>query len=55
LLALKHCWSISTGVYNPDLAMSSYHLFTYLKYWSRSQHFNNNKELIEGVKTWLNS
>jgi hypothetical protein len=28
-------------------------LFTYLKNWFRSQHFNNNEEFMEGVKTWL--
>jgi hypothetical protein len=41
--------------YNTDLAPSDYHLFTYLKNWLRSQHFNNNEELTEGVKTWLSS
>jgi hypothetical protein len=40
--------------YIPDLAPSDYHLFicTYLKNWSRSQCFNNNEELMEGVKMW---
>jgi hypothetical protein len=38
--------------YNPDLAPSDYSLFTYLKNWLGSQHFNNS-ELKEGVKTWL--
>jgi hypothetical protein len=33
--------------YSPDLALSGYHLFTYLKKWLGSQ------ELTEGVKTWL--
>jgi histone-lysine N-methyltransferase SETMAR len=41
--------------YSPDLALSDYHLFTYLKNWLGSQRFNNNKELMEGVKTWLSS
>jgi hypothetical protein len=41
--------------YSPDLAPSDYHLFTNLKNWLRSQHFNNNEELMEGVKTWLSS
>jgi hypothetical protein len=41
--------------YSPDIALSDYHLFTYLKNWLRSQHFNNNEELMEGVKTWLSS
>jgi hypothetical protein len=40
--------------YTPDLAQSGYHLFTYLKRWLTSQRFSNN-ELMEGVKTWLNS
>jgi transposase len=39
--------------YSPDLAPSNYHLFTYMKNWLRSQCFNSNKELMEGVKTWL--
>jgi histone-lysine N-methyltransferase SETMAR len=37
--------------YNPDLAPSDYHLFTYLKNWLGSQSFNNNEELMEDVKT----
>jgi histone-lysine N-methyltransferase SETMAR len=41
-------------LYSPDLAPSDHHLFThtYLKNWLRSQDFNNNEELMEGVKTW---
>jgi hypothetical protein len=39
--------------YSLDLALTDYHLFTYLKNWLRSQRFNNNEELMEGVKTWL--
>jgi hypothetical protein len=35
--------------------LSDYHLFTYLNNWLRSQRFNNNEELMEGVKTWLSS
>jgi hypothetical protein len=42
------------SLYNPDLAPSDYHLFTYLKNWLSSQRFNN-EELIAGVKMWLNS
>jgi hypothetical protein len=40
-----------------DLAPSDCRLFTrtYLKNWLRSQRFNNNEELMEGVKTWLSS
>jgi transposase len=41
--------------YSPDFAPSDYHLFTHLKYWLRSQCFNNKEELMEGVKTWLSS
>jgi histone-lysine N-methyltransferase SETMAR len=43
--------------YSRDLAPSDYNLFTltYLKNWLRSQPFNNNEELMEVVKTWLNS
>jgi histone-lysine N-methyltransferase SETMAR len=37
--------------YSPDLALSNYHLFTYLKNLLRSQHFNSNEEFMEGVKT----
>jgi histone-lysine N-methyltransferase SETMAR len=41
--------------YSPDLAPSDYRLFGYLKNWLRSQRFNNNEELMEGVKKWLSS
>jgi hypothetical protein len=41
--------------YSPYLAPRDYHLFTYLKDWLRSQFFNNNEELMGGVKTWLSS
>jgi hypothetical protein len=41
--------------YTPDLAPSGYHLFTYLKNWLKSQQFNSNEELMEGVKVWLRS
>jgi hypothetical protein len=57
LLALEHCWSISTGsclttiLNSPDLTPNDYHL----KNWWRSQRFNNNEELTEDVKTWLRS
>jgi hypothetical protein len=39
-------------LYSPELAPRDYLLFTYLKNWFRSQHFNNNVELMEGVKIW---
>jgi hypothetical protein len=39
--------------YSLDLTPSNYHLFTCLKNWLEAQHFNNNEELMEGVKTWL--
>jgi hypothetical protein len=41
--------------YTPDLSPSNYRLFTYLKRWLRSQCFNINEELMEGVKMWLSS
>jgi hypothetical protein len=37
--------------YSPDFAPIDYNLFTDLKNWLRSQRFNNNEELTEGVKT----
>jgi hypothetical protein len=41
--------------YSPDLAPSDYYLFTHLNNWLGTQRFNNNEELMQGVKTWLNS
>jgi hypothetical protein len=41
--------------YNPDLAPSDHHLFSYLNNWSRSQRFNSIEDLIEGVKACLSS
>jgi hypothetical protein len=41
--------------YSRNVTLSSYHLFTCLMNWLGSQHFNNNEELMEGVKTWLSS
>jgi hypothetical protein len=38
--------------YSPDLALSNYNLFTYLKSWLRSLCFNS-QGMTEGVKTWL--
>jgi polysaccharide deacetylase 2 family uncharacterized protein YibQ len=38
-----------------DIITSNYHLFTYLKNWLGSQHFNDNEELMEGVRMWLSS
>jgi histone-lysine N-methyltransferase SETMAR len=44
-------WELSDHLpHSPDLALSDYHLFTYLKNWLRSQCFNNNEEMNEGVK-----
>jgi hypothetical protein len=49
-------WEVSDHpFYSPDLVSSEYRLCTYLKNWLRSQRFNNNEELMEGVKTWLSS
>jgi transposase len=39
--------------YRRELTPSDYLMFTYLKSWLGSQRFNNNKELMESVKTWL--
>jgi hypothetical protein len=41
--------------HSSDLTLRGYHLFTYLRNWLRSQNFNNNEKLMEGVKTWLSS
>jgi hypothetical protein len=41
--------------YSPALAPSDYHLFICLKNWLRSQLFNNNEELMEGIKPCLSS
>jgi hypothetical protein len=46
-------WELSDHPYSSDLALSDYHLFTYLMNWMGSQHFNS--ELMEGIKTWLSS
>jgi hypothetical protein len=35
---------------SPDLAPSSYHLFTNMKNWLLSQCISSNEELMEGVK-----
>jgi hypothetical protein len=41
--------------YSPDLAPSDSHLSTYMKNGLILQRFNNNEELMDGVKTWLYS
>jgi transposase len=49
-------WELSDyPPYSPDPVPSDYHLLTYQKNWLRSQYFNINEELMEGVKTWLSS
>jgi hypothetical protein len=49
-------WELSDNPpYSPDLALSDCHLCIYLKNSLRSQRFNNNEELMEGFKTWMNS
>jgi hypothetical protein len=60
LLALEHCWSISTGsclttLLTVLIAQSGNHLFTYLQNCLGSQRFTNNEELMENVKMWPNS
>jgi hypothetical protein len=53
---LEHInWELFDHPHGPDLAPSDCHLFTYLKNWLRSQRFNNNDQLMEGVKTRLSS
>jgi hypothetical protein len=37
--------------YSPDVTPSYCKLFIYLKNWLKSQHFYNNEELMEVVKT----
>jgi hypothetical protein len=41
--------------HNPVFALRYFHLSTYMKNWLRSQCFNNNEKLVEGVKTWPSS
>jgi hypothetical protein len=41
--------------YSPDFVPSHYHIFTFLNNWLGSQRFNNNEELMEGVKISLSS
>jgi hypothetical protein len=36
--------------YNPDLILSNYHIFTYLKNMFILQHFNNDEKFMEGLK-----
>jgi hypothetical protein len=57
LLALEHFnWELFDHLpYSPDLTPGDYQLFTYMKNWLGSQRFNNNEELMEGVKPWLSS
>jgi hypothetical protein len=53
---MKHFnWELFDHPNSPDLAPSDYHLFTCLKNWLGSQRFNNNEEMMEGVKTRLSS
>jgi hypothetical protein len=61
LLTLDHCWGISTGSCLTTLltVLILLHATTtcliYPKNWLGSQRFNDNEELMEGVKTWLSS
>jgi transposase len=41
--------------YSPDLAPIDYHLFTKMKVWLATQHFQTNEELMDGVKNWLHN
>jgi hypothetical protein len=42
LLEHFNCELFDHPPYSPDLTLNDYHLFTYLKDWLGSQHFNNN-------------
>jgi hypothetical protein len=52
LLKLEHfnCKLSDHPLYSPDLILSDYHLFPYLKKWLQSERFNNS-ELMKGVKS----
>ena len=39
--------------YSPDLAPSSYHLFSKMKVWLATQRFHTNEEHMDSVNTWL--
>jgi len=41
--------------YSPDLAPSNYHLFTKMKIWLATQRFHTNRELTDGVNSWLHN
>jgi hypothetical protein len=41
--------------YRLDLAQSDYHLFAKMKGWLATQHFHNNKELMDGVNNWMHN
>jgi hypothetical protein len=53
--ALLEHFNLELFEHSPYSPASDYDVFTYLKNWLRSQPFNNNEELMEGVKTWLSS
>jgi hypothetical protein len=61
LLTPGHFWSISAGSCLTTILTALISLqvtttcFNYLKNWLGLQCFNNNEELMEGVKTWQNS
>jgi hypothetical protein len=55
LLALEHCWSISTGsclttLLTGPISLRATTLFASLKNWFGLQCFNNNEEFVEVVK-----
>jgi len=41
--------------YIPDLAPSDYHLFSKMKVRLATQRFHTNKDIMDGVKTWLHN
>jgi hypothetical protein len=46
---------LTPSLYSYDLALSIYHLLPYLKNCLKSQRFNNDEEMMEGVRKWLSS
>ncbi|GBN24313.1 hypothetical protein AVEN_257046-1 [Araneus ventricosus] len=49
-------WDVSDHpLYNPDLAMSNFHLFLELKNWLGGQSFQKKKELQSNIKAHLTS
>ena len=39
----------------PDLAPNDFHLFTHMKKWIASQHFDDDNKLQNSMKDWLHN